>query len=105
MISCDKTISMIAAELAINVKPANCPAEVKFVADMNTASNGLRPACFARIPKVNDTAKYPKAIGIPFFNNPRLHYLKFVLNFSPPMMSFKGSPYFILMMSIKTFKH
>ena len=42
--------------LQLKVKPANCPAEVKLVMDMNKASNGLNPDCLAIIPKVKDTA-------------------------------------------------
>ena len=49
----------------MTVTPANCPAEVRFVSDMSTASNQVHPASTAMIPNAIETEKYPSAMGIP----------------------------------------
>ena len=46
-------------------KPANCPADVRFVSEINAASEAFNPFAADIIPKVKETAKYPSAIGIP----------------------------------------
>jgi hypothetical protein len=45
--------------------PANCPAEVRFVIEINTAIQTGNPELTAIIPKVKDTERYPNPIGIP----------------------------------------
>lgn len=76
MISCVIAISKYVEPFAIILSAANCPAEVRFVADIKTASIGDTPAFFAAMPKVKETARYPKNIGIPslmpFFHNENL---------------------------------
>ncbi len=52
--------------------PANCPADVTFVILMKTASYRVNPFKQAVMPKVNETTRYPKAIGKPAFNS--IHY-------------------------------
>ena len=45
--------------------PANCPADVTVVIEMSTACHQDSPYDTAIIPKVNETDRYPSAIGIP----------------------------------------
>ena len=45
--------------------PAACPAEVTFVMEIATAAETESPAFTAKIPMLNETERYPKAIGIP----------------------------------------
>ena len=51
--------------------PANCPADVTVVIEMSTACHQDSPYDTAIIPKVNETDRYPSAIGIPAVS-PRL---------------------------------
>ena len=50
---------------AIRVKAAYSPAEALFNRLARKPCMGVKPACLAAIPKENDTAKYPRAMGKP----------------------------------------
>jgi len=41
----------------------NCPAEVKFVMEINTAIQTGSPPSLAIMPKVNETDRYPRQMG------------------------------------------
>ena len=62
-----KIISKKVPSEAITVKPANWPAEVRFVIEINTDIKIGIPAIVACTPKAIDTDKYPKPIGRPSF--------------------------------------
>ncbi len=58
-------ISNKGALAIIKEVPANCPADVKLDKEIKTVSNTGSPPLTAINPKVKETGKYPKAIGIP----------------------------------------
>ena len=45
------------ALLSISGRPANCPALVRFVAEINTACKGVMPSATAFMPKVKETER------------------------------------------------
>ena len=49
----------------ISAIPANCPADVIFVMEIKTAIQTGSPPSVAIMPKVNETERYPKQMGIP----------------------------------------
>ena len=49
----------------ITFAPANCPAEVRLVALINTAISCGRPCPTTETPNAKDTAKYPRPMGNP----------------------------------------
>ena len=49
----------------IRLVPANCPAEVKFDMEINTATQTGRPFSAAIMPKAKETDKYPRQMGRP----------------------------------------
>ena len=55
------------APARIRFVPANCPALVKFVSDIKTATQTGRPPDTARKPNVKETGRYPSPMGIPLF--------------------------------------
>ena len=61
-------ISIYMAPFINNSVPANCPAEVRLVIEINTAIHPGYPCCTTIIPKVKDTDKYPRQMGIPSRN-------------------------------------
>ena len=65
MISWVSAISHREPPAMIISRPANCPADVRLVREMRTACQIVRPPCTAIIPNVKETARYPRAIGIP----------------------------------------
>ena len=65
MISWVSAISHREPPAMIISRPANCPADVRLVREMRTACQIVRPPCTAIIPNVKETARYPRAMGIP----------------------------------------
>lgn len=51
--------------------PVNCPAEVRFVAEIKAANHIGKSVRLAAKPKVKETAKYAIATGIAFFSPAR----------------------------------
>ena len=68
MINCDSANSSKEALSNIKDKALNCPALVRLVSDIITATSTGTPLETAIIPNVKDTDKYPKPIGMPSFN-------------------------------------
>ena len=64
-ISVVRAISIYAPPFLIRLIAENSLAEALLVSDISIAWIGVKPALFAAIPSVNDTAKYPSATGIP----------------------------------------
>ena len=65
IISSMTAISVYVASAAISVNPANSPADAWHVILARAACSAVNPAFLAAIPRVKDTARYPRAIGIP----------------------------------------
>ena len=84
MISWAAAISTKGAPAWMMPRAANCPALVRLVNDMTTACQVLRPAPLAMIPKVKETARYPRPMGMPSFN-PDLNCVP-LLSIMPPHM-------------------
>ena len=70
MISCARAISSRVPAAEIMVRPATCPAEVRFVIEIIVAASQEIPLETADIPKLKDTDRYPKPMGIPSLHLP-----------------------------------
>ena len=85
IISSMTAISVYVASAAISVNPANSPADAWQVILARAACSAVNPAFLAAIPRVKDTARYPRAIGIPlcipFFQPVRCRSIHKVLHF------------------------
>ena len=68
MVSWDMSISIYLPGRSMVSIPANCPADVRVRAEINTACHHLYPIVCAIMPNVKLTLRYPSPIGIPAFS-------------------------------------
>ena len=68
MVSCEISMDTYCPGTAMTQMPASWPAEVSVVMEMSKACHQLKPEDTAMIPKLKETERYPRNMGIPALN-------------------------------------